>query len=305
MSTATALVELRDDTGAIAWVRPDLGGWLLRYARPLPGHGLIEALRYDPAVVDRYPKEMWAGNPLLFPHVSFNAARDQEGQYELNGTLYQSLQHGFGRRVPWSVAASTPSSVTLELCEGPLTLPSYPFRFRHRVTYSLVGGRLEMLQTVENTDTQPLPFSTGIHPYLNVPLKPGSDRTQCHLRLPRCTRFNPIGKCEEFFTEPVAEQAWPVSRDVSTALFFGEFAEKEIALVDPAAGVEVVVNFAESPDYRFAALWSRTTDAPFYCIEPWTALPNSFGRGESDLSILPPGGEFRARLWLDVRATTA
>lgn len=304
MSTATGLVELRDETGALAWIRPDLGGWLLRYARPIPGRGLIEALRYDPAVVDRYPKEMWAGNPLLFPHVSFNVAGELEGQYELNGTIYHSVQHGFGRRVPWRAVAVTGNSVTLELTEGPDTLPSYPFRFCHRVTYTLTGGRLSLRQTVTNTDAAPLPFSTGIHPYLSLPLHPDSSRAQCHLRLPRCTRFNPVGKCEAFFSEPVAAQNWPVTRDVSTALFFGEFAEKEIALVDPAAGVEVVVNFADSPDYRYAALWSRNSEAPFYCIEPWTALPNSFGRGEADLTILPPGASFQAHLWLDVRSAS-
>ena len=111
MTDSKNIVELRDVTGALAVLRPDLGGWLLRYARPLPGRGLVEALHYDPAVVARYPKEMWAGNPILFPHVSFNVAREVDGQYELDGTLYQSPQHGFGRRVPWMIVEQSSATV--------------------------------------------------------------------------------------------------------------------------------------------------------------------------------------------------
>lgn len=303
MPDSNPMVELRDDTGAIAWVRPDLGGWLLRYARPVAGAGMVEALYYEPEIVERYPRDMWAGNPILFPHVSFNVANGQDGQYELNGTLYKSPQHGFARRVPWRVTAVSAQSVTLELCESPDTLPSYPFRFRHQLTYTLVGGRLELRQTVENRDPQPMPFSTGIHPYLRVPVGPGGERSKCHVRISRCTRYNQIGKSESFFTEPMAAQDWPVARDVSGTLLLGDFAEKELALVDPVSGVEVIVNFADTPEYRFAAIWSRSTDAPFYCLEPWTALPNSFGRTDGEFLTLPPGQSFHARLWMDIRPT--
>jgi len=295
------LVKLEDGSGARAWIRPDLGAWLLRYSRSLPGVGEVEAIRYDQAVVDRYPQEMWAGNPLLFPHVSFNVAAGKVGRYELDGTLYESPQHGFARRVPWRVTAVARGSVTCELTDSELTRPGYPFKFRHLVTYGLVDGRLSLMQQVENLDTRPLPFSTGIHPYLNLPLGGGSRRDDCWVRLPRCTRYNPIGQCESFFTEPVAAQRWPVSRDVRGTVFLGDFSEPELALVDPAAGVEVAVNFAAAPAYRYAALWSRTVDAPFYCLEPWTALPNSFGRSDGELSILPVGGIFRARLGMEIR----
>jgi hypothetical protein len=67
-------VSLKDSTGSLAVIAPELGGWLLRYARPTAKHGLVDALHFSQAVVDRYPKEMWAGNPLLFPMVSFRAA---------------------------------------------------------------------------------------------------------------------------------------------------------------------------------------------------------------------------------------
>ena len=37
-------IELKDATGALAVIAPELGGWLLRYARPTAKHGLVDAL---------------------------------------------------------------------------------------------------------------------------------------------------------------------------------------------------------------------------------------------------------------------
>ena len=299
----TTPITLREGNDALATVYPELGGWLVRYAKRLPGHGLVDALYCADEVVTRYPDRMWAGNPPLFPHVSFNTAQGKEGQYELNGQLWQSPQHGFARRVPWAVTAQSEVGVTLELTDSALTRPSYPFAFRHELAYRLAGGRLELTQTVENRDPQPLPFSTGFHPYFAVPIVPGGERNRCFVRLPRATRFNQVGKAESFFTEPFPAQKLSVGVDTSGTLFLGEFSEQELALVDPGAGIETVINFAASPHYRFAALWSRSTTEAFYCLEPWTALPNSFGRGDGEVIVLPPGETFRANLWLDVRAT--
>ena len=47
----------------MAQVLPELGGWLVRYQRPLSGHGIVDALYHDDAVIARYPREMWAGSP--------------------------------------------------------------------------------------------------------------------------------------------------------------------------------------------------------------------------------------------------
>ena len=61
----TIVLNSADNTQAL--LAPDLGGWLLRYARHFEGRGWEEALYWSQEVVDRYPREMYAGNPVLFP----------------------------------------------------------------------------------------------------------------------------------------------------------------------------------------------------------------------------------------------
>ncbi len=103
------LIEITDPTGALAAIAPELGGWLLRYARPTAKHGLMEALHFSQAVVDRYPKEMWAGNPLLFPMVSFNHLPGREHHFARR-RRGASGAHAFGR-IP---APRDPHSSSLE-----------------------------------------------------------------------------------------------------------------------------------------------------------------------------------------------
>lgn len=292
-------IELREGDEALAVVYPELGGWLTRYARRLPSRGWVDALHHDPAVVARYPDRMWAGSPVLFPHVSYNVADGKEGQYRLNGNLYASPQHGFGRRVPWRVVDRSPSAVTMEISDSEATRPSYPFAFRYALTYRLAGGRLYWHQRIENRDTQPLPFSAGFHPYLRVPLS-GPGRNQCVVRLPRSRRFHPVDQAGSFFDEPMVAQDLPVSIDASGTLFLGDLGARELSLRDTAGGVAVTLNFDTHPAYRFLALWAPDPASAFFCIEPWTALPNSFGRADGEVTVLPPGADFEASLWMDL-----
>ena len=64
--------------------------------------------------------------------------------------------------------------------------------------------------------------------------------------------------------------------------------------------MRITLNFADSPMHRFVALWSQSTFAPFYCIEPWTALPNSFRRANSELILLGHGKRFEAGMRIDI-----
>lgn len=296
------LITLKEPDGTLAVVTPELGGWLLRYARPMPDHGLVDALYFAQAVVDRYPREMYAGNPILFPMVSFNHTADREHHYEWKGRVFPLPQHGFGRRSKWAAAAQDASSVTLQLEDTEATRAAYPFAFRQRLTYRLQEGRLHLEQVIENRAKEPMPFSTGFHPYFAVPLTDKSERPVCYVELPEATRMIPNERFTSFTPKPFASQNWAVKEDVSGTVFLGELKKQEAVLIDPASELEVVFNFEEAPRHRFLALWSKSPAEPFYCLEPWTALPNSFRRAqEGELIVLEPQQTFRAAMWMELR----
>lgn len=296
-------VTLAEADGTTAVIAPELGGWLLRYARPMPRHGLVEALHFAPAVVDRYPRQMYAGNPILFPLVGNNHVGDRDHHYEWNGRVREMPQHGFARRSKWSIVQQTATSLTMELTDTEATRAQYPFAFRQRLTYSLSHGRLNWEQVIENTGSEVMPFGTGFHPYFQVPLSPRSQRAACFVELPDAKRLTPHNRQERFTAREFPGQNWSVAEDVSGTMFLTDLARRELVLVDPVAELEVLLNFEDAPHHRFVAIWSQSTDSPFYCLEPWTALSNAFSRQGRDreLVLLEPQKTFRAAMWMELR----
>jgi galactose mutarotase-like enzyme len=147
-----------------------------------------------------------------------------------------------------------------------------------------------------------MPFSTGIHPYFQLPLGPRGERNRCFVKIPACHRLVPDARHERFTATQQAASELSTAGDVSGTMFLGGFAKSELTLVDPAGELEIVLNWQDAPQHRFCALWSRATDAPFYCLEPWTALPNSFTRAEpGEVIVLAPGQAFDAAMWMELR----
>lgn len=295
-------VTLTDTDGTTAVVAPELGAWLLRYARPIGAHGLVEALHWSPTVIDRYPRDMYAGIPVLFPLVSKSIGGGREHHYEWNGQLREMPQHGFARRSKWAVVEQTPTAVAMELTDTPATQACYPFAFRQRLRYHLAQGRLHWEQVIENRSPGPLPFSTGFHPYLAVPLTARSTRDACFVEIPDARRATPHGNWERFTTKPFLAQNWSVQEDVAPTLFLTDLKKRELILVDPVSELEVVLNFEDAPQHRFVALWAKSTNEPYYCVEPWTALPNCFTRAKDhELILLEPQRTFRAAMSLELK----
>src|SRR5687768_18606560 len=115
MQAQGQLITLRDSSGAKAVIAPELGAWLLRYTKHLPDLGYVEALHFAPEVVERYPNQMYAGNPLLFPQVSYSHLPGKEHHYMWKGRTFALPQHGFARRSMWKVAGVNESRVVMEL----------------------------------------------------------------------------------------------------------------------------------------------------------------------------------------------
>ena len=121
--------------------------------------------------------------------------------------------------------------------------------------------------------------------------------------LPACQKAVARPQMAGFDLEPQAATIVSVSQDVSGTLLLTNLSEKKIALLDQRGGVEVSLDWSKAPAYKHVALWSKSIDEPFYCIEPWTSLPNAFGRvADHDLVLLQPGEVFRAEIEFDIRS---
>src|SRR5690349_15240378 len=143
-------ITLQDKFGAKAVLAPELGGWLLRYARHLRAPGYVEGLYFTQEGVDRDPNQTYAGNPLRSPQVRFSHLAGKEHHYVWEGKTYALPQQGFARRSKWKVTGVTETRLVMELTDTAATREAYPFSFRFEVIYELRDGRLQFRQKVEN-----------------------------------------------------------------------------------------------------------------------------------------------------------
>lgn len=226
----------------------------------------------------RDPRWWTKTSPVLFPAVGFPPHAVQQS---VAGPCHLG-KHGFARDHEFAIeaVAEDGSSVTFELVDSAKTRAVYPYPFKLQLTYAVTGpATLTQTFRVENTGTQPMPFSVGGHPAFNVPVPgaAGDDAFEDYeLRFARTwtyrsPKINAQGLALRDDTFPVVEDAdaMPLTRscfDFDTVTL-EDVPERTITMVGKNSGRGVRLDF---PGFDFVGIWSAQPEAPFVAIEPWT-----------------------------------
>ncbi|TVQ23658.1 MAG: aldose epimerase [Leptolyngbya sp. DLM2.Bin15] len=205
------------------------------------------------------------GIPILFP-ICGNLPDDT---YTHKGKTYKLPQHGFGRTLPWDVvdqSTQDAASLTLQLTSNDHTRAVYPFDFEITFTYRLLGNTLSIHQRYTNHSDEPMPFSTGLHPYFNT-----ANAANLELEIP-ASHYQP-------------------KDDPKIYPFTGSFdfsqAEVDVAFTDVSTTTASVkdgdrnlrIRLDYDTLYSTLVFWS-VKGKPFYCLEPWSAPRNAMNSGD-------------------------
>jgi galactose mutarotase-like enzyme len=229
-----------------------------------------EVLFLDESTVVDLTKNVRGGIPVLFP----TAGRLPGDTYSDQGQAYSMPQHGFARRLPWTVRESEDSRLVLGLSSSEETLSQFPWRFDARLTFSLSGPRLTIHFEVENQAPRPMPLHLGYHPYFHV-----SQAAKPEARV-----------------ETDATRAWD-NRQRQEAPFTGwDFtgAEVDLHLLDHSRPGTTLhrgpghrpVHLSWSAEFRKLIVWTLQ-GRDFICVEPWTASAGALATGEGLLHVAP------------------
>lgn len=244
--------------------------------------------------------------PILFPFVG----RLTEGKYLLNGKPYEMGIHGFARLLPYSVVEKTDEMITFELTDSEKTYEMYPYHFILRVTYALVGNKIEITYEVLNLSDDTMYFGIGGHPGFRVPLEEGLSFEDYSLEFEGQSVPQMIGFDENGFMNGRDENR-TLENGRTLRLTHGMFNDSivlknvsdKVTLRSEKGNRKVTLSYPSCP---YLGLWyAPQTEAPYVCIEPWVSLPSREGvveelRCKSDLIRLEEGCEYRNQWSIEV-----
>lgn len=221
-------------------------------------------------------KSVWGFHaPILFPH----AGKVVDGVIEAKGKTYEANQHGFARLMEHDFVDQTGDTIVLELCSSPKTLEKFPYEFRLVSTFTLEGDTVHHTLTVENLDTEILPFGIGYHPGFAVPFDDKHVATDYELRFsemesPICINNLPHGLMHgNIYYLGSNIQAIPLDERLfaNDSHCMVNLRSQTLGLYEKNTGRGVVCDISEFP---YTLIWSKPGMPKFVCIEPWYSLPS-------------------------------
>ncbi len=243
----------------------------------------------------RDPKFWHDSSPNIFPYI----ARLTEGKYVYGGEIYEMKIHGFVKYANLELTAKTDTSMTFSLEDNDETRRQYPWHFLYSITYSLDQDTLLVETRVENRDEKTMYFGVGGHPGFNVPLESGLGYEDYYIELPDAADPVRIGFTPTCFRNGKDE---PYALDNKKRIALAHTLFENDAIVLKGAGQKAILGSDKgerklivSWDHPYLGIWSRTSEAPYVCLEPWNGLPShdqvieDFEK-QQDLTALEKGG---------------
>lgn len=213
--------------------------------------------------------------PHLFPFIG----KHTQDCYLHQGVEYPSLLHGFLHKSVLRCTHSARDRLVLSLTATAQTREIYPFDFCFEITYALRDTIVEISYSIANMGNDTMYFSVGGHPGFNIPLAEETLFEDWELVFPHAHAPRRMLISDDCFYTGYSE---PYCLAGGTRLPLNHDLFHREAVILAQTGGEVCLQSAKSrkrvllryPDMPFLAVWHTPhTQAPFLCLEPWTALP--------------------------------
>jgi len=217
----------------------------------------------------------WPGSgPHLFPFIG----RLFEARYLYDSVSYPLSIHGFLKDSEMELEELGDDYIVLRLDANETTLTHYPFDFTLKISYILEENVVKIIFDIQNNDKKDMPFAIGGHPGFNVPIEEGLVFEDYYLEFDEACSPKRSQPTESNLLNGV-HLDFPLEDGRRIYLKHSLFDDDAIILKDAASSVTLKSDKgtrAVRVDYdgfKYIGFWHTVkSDAPFVCIEPWSAL---------------------------------
>lgn len=229
-----------------------------------------ELLYMDDSTLHDTTKNVRGGIPVLFP----SPGKLLSDSFAYNGRVGTGLtQHGFARLMPWQVRESSGEALRLGLTSDATTLSRFPWRFRAQLDFAVRERSLQLTFSVENTDSEPMPFALGYHPYFHVHER---DKAQVRIDSQASQAFDNVRK------QIVAFEGFDLTQP-ELDLHLLDHDSQQCVLTWPDGSA---LHIKADPEFVVWVVWTLA-GRDFVCLEPWSARGNALNSGHNLLTVEP------------------
>ena len=225
-------------------------------------------------------------SPILFPQVS----RIINGEYKVDGKLYNMTTHGFVRDAIFNVVEHNDNKITLSYSFNEETLKMYPYEFILEITYELIDNKLNVLFKVINPMNKKLLYMLGGHPAFKVPLYNDEKYSDYSLTFERYEEVRQMILVNNFLANNYEEVKIdkPIKLEHSLfsddALIFKDLKSNYVDLISGNHDKKIRFYFS---DFKILAIWSKVEEnCNFVCLEPWNGIQKNFVAEHSQMGVL-------------------
>ncbi|WP_085808234.1 aldose 1-epimerase family protein [Sphingomonas sp. TZW2008] len=249
----------------------------------------------------------WTGRaPLLFPVVGKPAGE----VIRIAGGEYPMKQHGFARRLPFTLIDHGPAHATFRLTANDETRAHYPFAFTLDASYRLDGATLAIDIMVTNAGDADMPASFGFHPAFAWPLPYGRERADHRITF---AQDEPGGVRPIAADGTIAAGEMPSPLDGRVLHLSDDLFAHDALVWDQVRSASVVYGAGDGPSLEIAfpdtpmlGIWTKP-GARFICVEPWHGIADPRGyagelKDKPGIFIVPPGGAKHIAMSITLRA---
>lgn len=249
----------------------------------------------------------WTGHaPILFPVVG----RPNGDVIRIEGAEYPMKQHGFARRMPFSVIEQGPATAVFRLTDSAETRAAYPFAFAVDIAFAVHGATLKIQARIENRGDGPMPASFGWHPAFAWPLPYGEPREE-HRIVFAADEPEPLREIVPGGLIGPAPRPSPL--DGRILMLRDDLFAKDALVWDPVRSRRVAYGASRGPSLDIAfpdtsklGIWTKP-GAHFVCIEPWHGIADPEGytgefRDKPGVFEIAPGAVWTCALHVTLRA---